>query len=108
MTTQLTPKLPQEHTLIDADFAALIDTGVTLNTPVVTVAWFDGALDASPNAMLSGVPVIGSGANASKISQMFIGGVAGATYLITFFPTDSQSQLQAVQYLLPVVSIRLG
>lgn len=108
MVTKLTPKLAQEHTLIDADFANLIDTGVTLNTPVVTIAWFDGAADASPNAMLSGVPVIGTGANASKVSQMFIGGVAGATYLITFFPTDSQTQQQAVQYLLDVVSIRLG
>lgn len=108
MSTMLTPKLPNEKTFIDADFSALLDTGATLQLPTVTMEWFDGVPDANPSAMLSGAPQIGSGANANIVSQLVQGGIAGATYLISFCPADSEGQYQDVQYLLPVVSIRLG
>lgn len=108
MSTSLTPKLPHEKTLIDADFTPLLDTGVTLSSPVVTIAWYDGVADANPSAMLSGVATVGTGANANIVSQTVLGGIAGATYLLTFSITDSEEQIQDIQLALPVVAVRLG
>ena len=69
----LSSKDPSEIITVTFDFSALLTVP---SNPVMTVVWNGGGLDASPSAMLSGVPTI-SGAT---VMQKYIGGQSGTTY----------------------------
>ena len=79
MNTVFSPKTPAEKDWFVFNFARELAPGVTLLStpaPVITITVVKG-VDANPDAMKSGAPLIDSGA---RVFQLLIGGVAQTQY----------------------------
>jgi len=66
------------------DFSTEADSATTLNTPVVTCSLLSGT-DATPSAVLYGSASV----DAKEVVQLIHPGVAGCTYKLNAFVSDS-------------------
>lgn len=79
MATQIyQEKLAQEELTVDVDFLSRCATGESASTAISTMTVLSGT-DATPEAMLSGLPSVSN----NVVSQKVVGGVGGVIYLLT-------------------------
>jgi hypothetical protein len=98
----LEPKLPTEEAYLDVDVSDLFDSDVTIATVTVSALRHSG--DDDDTDLCQGRPPVTQG---MEISQRVEGGNAGTNYLVKLTVTGSDTSVQVVEYVLPVVAIRL-
>jgi hypothetical protein len=96
---KFSPKTPDEKVVVSIDFAKIIPEGATIST-IIAAAFVhpkSKAADSDPTAILSGDPT----KTGTVISQMVLGGVANADYVIGFAATLSDGEKIVAEALLP-------
>ena len=76
---ELARKLVATPKTIRIDFLSLMPEGVSISAVTITASVFSGD-DATPSAILSGLPAI----NGTTVEQLFTGGLPGVIYQLTF------------------------
>lgn len=101
LNLEFPPKITGTTIILKADFAALIDVGVTLSAPVVTATVYTGT-DASPSSIISGSASV----SGSIVSQKITAGTEGVVYALKWQVTTSDSQtLQMTGFLALVPNV---
>jgi hypothetical protein len=97
---KFSPKTPDEKVVLSIDFAKIIPNGATISSMDVTASVHpkSKAADSDPTAILSGSPT----KTGTVISQMVLGGVANADYVVGFAATLSDGEKIVAEGLLPV------
>lgn len=91
-------KVTSSTIILKADFAALVDVGVTLSAPVVTATVYSGT-DASPSSIISGSASV----SGTIVSQKITAGTEGVTYTLVWQATSSDGQTLIMTGFLVVV-----
>lgn len=95
---ELSPKYSAERLLVVFNFVSQLDAGETLTSATTTAAVYSGT-DASPSAILSGATAV-SGVEAT---QLTIGGVEGAIYMLSCAGVTSSGQTIVITGFLSVI-----
>jgi hypothetical protein len=98
--SRLDPKDPAEKKLLVFSFANQVEAGVAIASATVAVLVQTGT-DATPAAMLDGVPLI----NGSDVLQRLQGGISGVDYHLRCLATDGSGLVHLVSAVLPVKAL---